>query len=470
MNKPRGHSNRLPAVFAAALLVIVGGNAFAVDTAPAAAAPAPAAKPFKEEELASLLAPIALYPDSVVAQILMASTYPLEVVEANRWVQKNKSMKPEALAAEAKKQPWDQSVQGLTALPDVLKMMDEKLDWTQKVGDAFLAQQKEVMDMVQELRAKAKAEGNLKSDEHMKVTTATEPAATAETKTEVIVIESASPEVIYVPTYNPVTVYGSWGYPAYPPYYYPPPMGYPGSGFWWGVGVGVSIGIWGGAWDNHCDWHGGDIDINTGDINIGSGNRGDVGSGNRGDRGSASASANSKGGGQKFSHNPDHRKGVSYRDSGTAQKYNRPSSSSAGSRDAYRGRSGTGSGATAGTRDLSGGSRPGASTGARDLSGGGAGAGSRDLGGGASAGTSNLGSTGTRELGRGTGGSPSASTSSRGTSSSSTRSSSPSSSSRSSSSSSAFGGMSSGSRASSYSSRGGMSRGGGGGGGRGGRR
>lgn len=454
----------LLALVAVAFIALAGGEAFAADAA------APAAKPFKKEELASLLAPIALYPDQVVAQILMASTYPLEIVEANRWVQNNKNLKGEALAAEAKKQGWDASVQSLCAVPDVLKMMDEKLDWTQKVGDAVLAQQKEVMDMIQELRAKAKAEGNLKSDEKMKVSTDTAPATgtestTTTTTTEVIVIESTSPEVIYVPTYNPVTVYGYWGYPAYPPYYWPPPVGYPGSGFWWGVGVGISIGFWGGAWDNHCDWHGGDINI--GEINIDRGDRTNISGGDRtnisggdkargGSKSGASATATDRSGGKSWSHNPDHRKGVSYRDSGTAQKYNRPTNASAGSRDAYRGRSGSGSTPTAGTRDLSGGGRTGT----------GASAGTRDLGsgGGATAGTRELGSTGTRELGRGTGGS--ASSSSRGTTSSSSRGS-VSSSSRGSSSS-AFGGMSSGSRSSSYSSRGGMSRGGGGG--RGGRR
>jgi len=453
MNKARGHSNRLAPLVAVVLLAIVAGNALAVDPAPAAAAPA--AKPFKKDELASLLAPIALYPDEIVAQILMAATYPLEIVEANRWVQKNTNLKGEALAAEAKKQPWDPSVQAMTAIPDVLKMMDEKLDWTQKLGDAVLAQQKDVMDMVQELRAKAKAEGNLKSDDHMKVTTEAAPAsasatATASTTTQVIVIESADPQIVYVPTYNPVTVYGYWGYPAYPPYYYPPPIGYPGTGFWWGVSVGVRIGVWGGAWNNHCDWHGGDININTGDINIDRGDRNtNINSGNRGDTsvGTNKAGANKSGSGSGWSHNPEHRKGASYRDSATASKYNRPSTSnaSAGSRDAYRGR--TDGGASAGTRDASSASRSGSSS-----------AGTRDLsGGGASAGTSNRGSTSPSTSNRST----SPSTSSRGTSSSSP--------SRSSSSSSAFGGMSSGSHASSYSSRGGASRGGGGGG-RGGRR
>ncbi|MCK7497251.1 MAG: DUF3300 domain-containing protein [Comamonadaceae bacterium] len=122
-----------------------------------------AQKKFKQEELEQMLAPVALYPDSILTQILMASTYPLEVVQAERWVKQNKSLKGDTLKKALEKQSWDASVKALVAFPDVLTMMSEKLDWTQKVGDAFLAQQKEVMDTVQKLRAKAVAEGNLKS-------------------------------------------------------------------------------------------------------------------------------------------------------------------------------------------------------------------------------------------------------------------------------------------------------------------
>ena len=376
------------------LLVFTGVSAQEPKAAALAAPAAPAVKPFKEEELASLLAPIALYPDTVVAQILMASTYPLEVIEARRWVEKNQQLKGEALATEAKKQSWDQSVLALTAFPDILKMMDEKLDWMQKLGDAFLAQQTEVMAMVQTLRKKAKDAGNLKSDEHQ--TVKVEPAAASSTTTT-IVIEPADPQVIYVPTYSPEYAYGAWAYPSYPPYYYYPPAYYPATGFWWGVSVGIGIGVWGGAWNNDCDWNGGNI--NTGDINIDTGDRNNIGGGDRGNAG---------GGNSNWKHNPEHRKGASYRDSATAQKYNRGSSAGASSRDAYRGRSSTG--ASAGTRDVGGAS--------------GASAGTRDVGSGSRSGSS---------------------ASSRGSSSSS-----------------AFGGSSSGSRASSYSSRGGSSRGGGG--------
>ena len=432
---------------ASSLVLMICASASGQGTTPAAApaaAPAasaaPAAKPFKQEELASLVAPIALYPDQVIAQILMASTYPLEVVEAYRWVQANAKLKGEALATEAKKQSWDVSVQGLTALPDVLKMMDEKLDWTQKLGDAVLAQQADVLAMVQTLRQKAKDAGNLKSDEHQ--TVKVEPAAAATpaaagaaatpattTSTTTIVIQPTDPEVVYVPTYSPTVVYGSWMYPAYPPYYYYPPSYYPGAAFMWGVGVGISIGIWGNVWNNNCNWHGGDITINRGDININSGNRvNNINSGNRVNNGSS------------WQHNPDHRKGVDYRDNGTAKRYNSPQSNRASSSDAYRGRSN--SSPSAGTRDLGGGG-----AGTRNPGGGG----TRDLGGGASAGTRDLGGGGASSR---TGSSSSYGGGSRNTSSSM--------SSGSRSGGSAFGGMSSGSRAGSYGSRGGASRGGGG--------
>lgn len=455
MKRSRNHSFWTAALIGAVLLAMAAPVSFAQEAKPAAQTPATSAAPvtkktppFKEEELASLLAPVALYPDSVVTLILIASTYPLEVIEANRWVQQNSKLKGDALAKAAEKQPWDDSVQGLCAVPEVLKMMDEKLDWTQKVGDAFLAQQKEVMAMIQTLRAKAKEAGNLKSDEKMKVTTEAAPADAA-TKTEVIVIESADPQVIYVPTYSPTTIYGYWGYPAYPPYYWPPPVGYPGSGFWYGAAIGISIGYWGGHYEHyHNDWHGGDINID--EINIDRGDRNQINAGDRdrgttGDRGASAKATDRSGGSQKWSHNPDHRKGVSYRDNATASKFDKTSNASAASRDAYRGRSGGGSGG-------------GIQTSSEWRSGGGASAGTRDVGSGsgsrgASAGTSNLGSSGkTRDLGsspstsnRGSGGS-SYSGGSRGSSSS------------------AFSGMSSGSRASSYGSRGGMSRGGGGGG------
>ena len=168
---------------------------------------------FKPEELEQILAPIALYPDSLVAQILMASTYPLEVVQADRWAKQNASLKGEALTKALEAQDWDPSVKSLVNFPQVLTMMSEKLEWTQKLGDAFLEQQKPVMDTIQSLRAKAQAAGNLQTTKEQTVIV----------EEKIIKIEPASPQVVYVPSYNPTVVYGAWPYPTYPPYsYYPP--------------------------------------------------------------------------------------------------------------------------------------------------------------------------------------------------------------------------------------------------------
>jgi hypothetical protein len=203
---------------------------------------------FKQEELDQMLAPIALYPDSLLTQILMASTYPLEVVQADRWAKQNKDMKGDALAKALEKQPWDPSVKSLVNFPQVLQMMSEKIDMTQKLGDAFLGQQKDVMATIQTLRAKAQAAGNLKTTKEQVV----------KVEKEVIIIESPSPTVIYVPAYNPTVVYGAWAYPAYPPYPYYPPGYAAGAAFVTGVAVGAA---WGYAW-GHSDWHGGSVNVN----------------------------------------------------------------------------------------------------------------------------------------------------------------------------------------------------------------
>ena len=164
----------------------------------------------KQEELDQLLAPIALYPDSLIAQILMASTYPLEIVQADRFAQQNKNLKGDPLTKALEQQTWDPSVKSLVNFPQVLAMMSDKVDRTQKLGDAFLTQQKQVMDTIQGLRAKAQAAGNLKTTKEQTVIV----------EQKIIRIEPASPQVIYVPAYNPTVVYGAWPYPAYPPYYY----------------------------------------------------------------------------------------------------------------------------------------------------------------------------------------------------------------------------------------------------------
>ena len=168
----------------------------------AAASAAETSKPFSQQELDELLAPIALYPDALLAQVLMAATYPMEVVEAARWQKANPDLKEKALEDALEKQSWDPAVKSITAVPQVLTMMDEKLDWTQKLGDAFLAQQAEVMQTVQNLRTKADEAGNLESSPEQTVKKETEAGQT------IVIIESPQPETVYVPVYNPVTIYG----------------------------------------------------------------------------------------------------------------------------------------------------------------------------------------------------------------------------------------------------------------------
>ncbi len=189
---------------------------------------APDKPPLTAEELGQLVAPIALYPDSLLTQIFMASTYPLEIVQADRWLKANKNLTGDALAAELEKQPWDPSVKSIVNFPDVLNMMSDQLDLTVKLGDAFIAQQEDVMNTVQVLRAKAQAAGNLPSNDQQKIIVEAAPAPAQQTVVviaappQIIRIESPSPTIIYVPTYNPTIVY-AWIYPAYPPYpYYPP--------------------------------------------------------------------------------------------------------------------------------------------------------------------------------------------------------------------------------------------------------
>src|SRR6476646_6065985 len=171
----------------------------------------------KPEQLDALVAPIALYPDTLLAEVLMGSTYPLEVVQAARWVAENKNLKGDALKAEVDKQGWDESIKSLTATPDVLKMMSDKLDWTQKLGDAVLAQHTDVMDSIQRLRAKADANDKLKSTPQQKVSKKSEGGK------QYIVIEPTDPQTVYVPYYDPAVVYGAWPYPAYPTYYWQRP-------------------------------------------------------------------------------------------------------------------------------------------------------------------------------------------------------------------------------------------------------
>jgi hypothetical protein len=275
--------------------------------------------PLKQEELDQLLAPIALYPDNLLAQVLIASTYPVEIILAHRWYEANKTLKGDALTKALEAQTWDASVKSLIATPPTLKMLNDKIDWAVKVGDAFLGQQKEVMETVQKLRGKAKEAGNLKTDDKMKVSEGTP-----------IVIEQANPQVIYVPTYNPTVVYGTWWYPAYPPYYYYPPgyVAHAGISF----GVGLTLGLaWGYAWGG-CHWGGNDVDI---DINRNTEFNRNI------DRNRPEHKASTGGGNSgKWKHDSSHRQGAPYRDSATQQKYGNRAGSAKPSTggDSFRGR------------------------------------------------------------------------------------------------------------------------------------
>jgi len=212
---------------------------------------------FTQAELDQAMAPVALYPDSLLSQILMAATYPDQVAEAAAWSKANPDAKGDDAVKAVEHKAWDPSVASLVAFPQVLAMMGDKPDWVKQMGDAFLAEPDTVMDTVQTLRKKAKDAGNLSTSSQQTVTEDTSAQQT------IIKIESADPQVIYVPTYNPTIVYGTWWWPAYPPYYWPPPPGYGfavgiASGIGFGIGIAITNSIWGGF-----DWHHHDVNINV---------------------------------------------------------------------------------------------------------------------------------------------------------------------------------------------------------------
>jgi Protein of unknown function (DUF3300) len=251
------------------------------------------------EQLDSLVAPVALYPDPLLSQTLVASTYPLEIIQLQQWLEKHKTLKDKALADAVQKEPWDASIQAMAALPDVVKQLAENIKWTTDLGNAFLAQQSDVMDAVQRMRRKAQDGGNLKSSEQQKVET-----KEVESK-QVIVIEQANPEVVYVPSYNPTVVYGAPAYP-YPPIAYPPP-GYYAAGMAISFGIGIAMGAaWGGGWGYNSGWGGGNnnININTNNNFVRNSNV-----------------SNRTGGGNSWQHNPQHRGGAPYSNGATAKKF-----------------------------------------------------------------------------------------------------------------------------------------------------
>jgi hypothetical protein len=254
------------------------------------------------EQLDSLVAPIALYPDPMLSQTLVASTYPLEIIQLQQWLAQNKNLKEQALADAVKKQDWDPSIQAMAALPDVVKQMGENIKWTTDLGNAFLAQQSDVMDAVQRMRKKAKDAGNLNSTEQQKVET-----KVVESK-QVIVVQQANPEVVYVPSYNPTVVYGPPAYP-YPPIAYPPP-GYYAAGMAISFGIGIAMGAaWGGGWGYNSGWGGNNnVTINRNNTFVNNSNRQNVS--NRSARGN-----------NNWQHNPQHRGGAPYSNRATASKY-----------------------------------------------------------------------------------------------------------------------------------------------------
>lgn len=202
-----------------------------------------------QAQLSALVAPIALYPDSLVSQVLMASTYPLEVAEASSWQKANSGLKGNALNQALQQQTWDASVKSLVSFPPVLNMMGSELSWTQNLGNAVLAQQSDVMNAIQALRAKAQQSGALQSNTQQTVSGGGSAP---------IVIQPANPQVVYVPAYNPAVVYGGWPYPAYPPYTYYPPGYVAGTALLsFGVGMAVGAALWGGCHWGGSGWGGG---------------------------------------------------------------------------------------------------------------------------------------------------------------------------------------------------------------------
>jgi len=284
------------------LLVFPTGALFAQGpTLPAQASPP--AQPLSPDQLDSLVAPIALDPDALLSQILVASTYPLEVVEAQQWLQRNGGLKGQALMDAARQQNWDASVQAMVAFPNVLATMNQDVQWTTALGNAFLAQQPDVMAAVQRMRARAQANGKLASTPQQTVTTETQGGQSA------IDIAPADPQVIYVPWCNPAYIWGppAWGY--YPPLAY---YGY-GLGFYPGIDIGFWFGGWGGwgwggwGWGWGPNWFGGGVFLNGGFFNRYGFHNGYMAAG--------------FGGRAAWQHDPSHRLGVSYSNSQLSSRY-----------------------------------------------------------------------------------------------------------------------------------------------------
>ena len=263
------------------------------------------------DQLDSLVAPVALYPDPLLTQVLVASTYPLEIIQLQQWIQKNGSLTGDALTNAVEKQDWDPSIQSMAIFPDLVKRLADDIKWTTDLGNAFLAQQSDVMDAVQRMRMKTQTAGNLKSTDHMKIET-----KVVETKT-VVVIQQTNPQVVYVPTYNPVVVFGPpiYMYP-YPPIYYPPPSYYP-AGVFLAFGVGIAVGsYYRGGWGYNCGWgRHTTININVNNRYVSHYNRTNINV-NRNVNVNANRNVNGT-----WQHNAKHRGGTPYSNQQTAKQY-----------------------------------------------------------------------------------------------------------------------------------------------------
>jgi hypothetical protein len=271
---------------------------------------------YAPQQLDQLVAPIALYPDRLLAPILMAATYPIEVVEAARWVQNrnNAMLRGDQLDAALQQMSWNPSVKSLVPFPQILQMMSNRLDWTQALGNAFLAQQADVVDSVQRLRREAWTARTLQSS----------PQETVSMRGQIISIDPTNPDLVYVPYYDPATVFGGWSYPDYPPVRFAPPPNYgviAGPGIYFGAGFGVVGVLW--SW-NHWDWDRHEISIDPDQYNRLNNNA--IIHGNR-PRYTATT----------WQHDPTHRRGVPYGDPVVQQKFQPPLAGSPDTRRAFRG-------------------------------------------------------------------------------------------------------------------------------------
>jgi len=320
---------------------------------------------FSQAQLEEMIAPIALYPDDVLSTVCIAATYPLEVVEADRWRKQNASLQGEALQKALEQQDWDPSVKSLINFPDVLDRMSQNLQWTQDLGDAFLSQRSQLMDAAQRLRAKAYDAGTLK--------TTSQQTVTRDAAQNTIVVQPANPQTVYVPTYAPATVYG--------PTYAPPPTPYYPS-FWATPGGAVTAGVLGfGAGiattaliGSAFNWHDHDVYVHN--------NYGGGGYHGGGYHGNANVNVNKnidvnrtnvRAKGEKWQFNPEHRRGVRYRDPATAQKFqsrDRIANQQRVDRDAARGFDRSGGGKLGQPGAGQGANRPGGGQGAKQLGGG----------------------------------------------------------------------------------------------------